>query len=118
MGGAVLAINVKDVDFLKMNKKSDIVDYQIESEWKSIGEEGHPVKNFKVYYPAISEIKPSKGVSSEITQPISLDVKTIEPEALNGILQSITDIAAQHLPDIFRFWREQASVINKTDSKS
>jgi len=107
MGGAVLAINVKDVDFLKMDKVSDLIDDQIKAEWSSIGEEGHSVKNFTVYYPSISEIKLTKGVTPDITQPISLDVSTIEPEALNGILQSITDIAAQHLPDIFRFWRDE-----------
>lgn len=104
--GAVLAINVKDVDFLKMDKASDQIDDTIQKEWKFLNEQGHGIKNFKVYYPATTRIKPTKGVNPNIVKPISLDVKTIEPEALNGILLTISDIAAQYLPDIFRYWRE------------
>lgn len=106
-GGAILAINVKDVDFLKMDKPSDNITDQIKNEWDAIDESAHSINNFKVYYPATTEIKPTKGVTPNVTQPISLDVITIEPEALNGVLQSISDIAAQYLPDIFRFWRDE-----------
>jgi hypothetical protein len=52
-------------------------------------------------------MKPTKGINPSITSPISLDVRTIDPEALCGILRNITDIAAQYLPDIFRSWRDE-----------
>jgi len=103
--GSVLAINVKDVDFLKMYEASDDVTDSIKKEWAVLGKEAHPVKNFRVYYPANIEISPSKGINSEMTTPVTLDVVSIEPEALTGLLQSITDIGAQYLPDIFRYWR-------------
>lgn len=105
--GAVLAINVKDVDFLKMDRPSNDINDQIEKEWKSLDEEPHKLDNFRIYYPATAQIKPTKGINKEITVPVSLDVKTIDPEALNGILRNITDIAAQYLPDIFRYWRDE-----------
>ncbi|AKB44724.1 ATP-binding protein [Methanosarcina vacuolata] len=114
-GGAVLAINVKDVDFLKMDKPSNHLNEDIRKEWKFIGEKERKVDNFKVYYPATTTIKPTRGVTPTITQSISLDVRTIEPEALNGILQSISDIAAQYLPDIFRYWREERYETNEAN---
>jgi hypothetical protein len=117
-GGAVLAINVKDVDFLKMDLPSNNLTNDIKREWKLIGEEAREVDNFKVYYPATTNIKPTKGVTPDITQSISLDVNTIEPESLNGILQSISDIAGQYLPDIFRFWRTERYQKNKSENIS
>jgi len=116
--GAVLAINVKDVDFLKMDRLSNETNEQIEKEWRAIGGVAHKIENFKIYYPATTEIKPTKGVNTTLTSPISLDVKTIEPEALNGILRNITDIAAQYLPDIFRYWREDEASKGKNQSVS
>lgn len=117
-GGAVLAINVKDVDFLKMDKPSNDLSDDIIEEWKLIGEKARKMDNFKVYYPATTSIKSTKGVTPSIVQPISLDVSTIEPEALNGILQSISDIAGQYLPDIFRYWRDEISQKNGTNNIS
>ena len=105
--GAVLAINVKDVDFLKMDRPSNDTNEQIEKEWNSLGEKSHPIENFRIYYPATTQMKPTKGINPSITSPISLDVRTIDPEALCGILRNITDIAAQYLPDIFRSWRDE-----------
>ncbi|WP_214084227.1 ATP-binding protein [Methanoculleus sp.] len=105
--GAVLAINVKDVDFLKMDRPSNDFNEQIEKEWDSLKETAHKIENFRIYYPATTRIKPTKGVNPKLTIPVSLDVKTIEPEALTGILRNITDIAAQYLPDIFRYWRDE-----------
>ncbi|MDD4429052.1 MAG: DUF853 family protein [Paludibacter sp.] len=103
--GAVLAINVKDVDFLRMDRPSNELTEQIEKEWDSLGESAHKMENFRIYYPATTQIKPTKGVNPNLAKPISLDVKTIEPEALAGLLRNITDIAGQYLPDIFRYWR-------------
>lgn len=104
--GAVLAINVKDVDFLRMDKPSNDINEQITKEWKSIQGTPHGVNNFIVYYPATCEMASSKGINQEICKKISLDVKTIDPNALIGILQGISDIGARFLPEIFRYWQE------------
>lgn len=116
--GAVLAINVKDVDFLKMDMPSNDLNDHIEKEWDSLGESAHKIPNFKIYYPSTTKIKPTKGVNHELTSPVSLDVKTIEPEALTGILRNITDIAAQYLPEIFRYWRDVENERGKGQSIS
>jgi hypothetical protein len=107
LGGAVLAINVKEADFLKMDKQSEPNKDSIVKEWKSLGEKEHPISNFVVYYPAGNEISPSKGVNPEITQSVTLNVKEIDPESLIGLLQGITDKAAESLPNVFRFWQER-----------
>src|SRR3989344_3001048 len=106
LGGAVLAINVKEADFLKMNKKSEPKKEAVINEWASLDKKAHPITNFVVYYPAGNEISPSKGVDTEITQSVTLNVKEIDPESLIGLLQGITDKAAESLPNIFRFCQE------------
>jgi len=104
--GAVLAINVKDVDFLKMDKSSVTVNEAVTEEWKSLGERPHGIENVTVYYPANIRIDPGHGVNMNICRRITIDVQQLEPEALSGLLVGITDIAAQHLPNIFRMWQE------------
>lgn len=104
--GAVLAINVKDVDFLKMDQETNTSKYEILKEWHTLGENAHGIENFTVYYPANTTIPKSQGVNHDICDKITLDVKEIEPEALVGLLQGITDKAAQNLPSIFRWWQE------------
>jgi len=104
--GAVLAINVKDVDFLKMDKPSVTGDKKTLKEWKHLGQTAHGMANFIVYYPANTEISPSKGVNPSVCEKITLNVEEIEPEALTGLLHGISDIGAQNLPNIFRYWQE------------
>jgi uncharacterized protein len=106
MGGAVLAINVKDVDFLKMDKKSDPKQESITKEWNTLNEKAHPISNFTVYYPAGTEIHSSKGVNPEICEGITLNVKEIDPDSMTGLIQGLTDLAAENLPNIFRWWQE------------
>jgi len=113
--GAVLAINVKDVDLLKMDKKSKAQDTSIEKEWKVLNTKPHGVDNFIIYYPANVEISPTKGVNKNIAKKITLDVKTINPESLSGLLQNISDIGAMNLPDIFRNWQENMMNQNNKD---
>ena len=107
MDGAVLAINVKERDFLSMDKPSETKSKKIIEEWSSLNEKPHGVKNFTIYYPSTSRINFGKDVSREVSKKITLDVEKIEPESLNGLLQGISDMAAQHLPDIFRYWKEK-----------
>lgn len=111
--GAVLAINVKDVDFLKMDRSSEPTNSKILEEWKTLGEDAHGVDNFMVYYPANSEISESKDVTPEITKRITLSVRYIDPEALVGLLHNISDIGSQNLPNIFRYWKNKYE--NKED---
>lgn len=108
--GAVLAINVKDVDFLRMDQASITVHESIKNEWQSLGIEQHGIENFVVYYPANTNIDPGQGVNINLCKPITLDVTEIDPEALTGLLQGISDIGAQHLPNIFRKWQDDRQV--------
>lgn len=108
--GAVLAVNVKDVDFLRMNRPSDATSTQVEREWDVLGIEAAGIDNFVVYYPAGRDLadyrNPALGLDTDRFQAITLSVDDVEPEALSGLLQGISDTAAQNLPDIFRYWRE------------
>jgi Cdc6-like AAA superfamily ATPase len=113
--GAVLAINVKDVDFLKMDKASKITDYEILKEWETLGQKSHGIDNFTIYYPANTTIESSQGVNSDICKKITLNVRNIEPESLTGLLQGITDKGAQSLPNIFRYWQDMRT--NGDESK-
>lgn len=109
--GAVLAVNVKDVDFLRMDKASYSASPEVEREWDVLGLEAKGVDNFVVYYPAGRDLSdyrnPQLGLDTERFRAITLSVNDIEPEALSGLLQGISDTAAQNLPDIFRYWREE-----------
>jgi hypothetical protein len=107
--GAVLAINVKEADLLKMNMPSETKNVQTKKEWGNLGFEPHGIGNFVIYYPANAEISLTKGVTAT-TQKITLKVDEIDPESLSGLLQGVTDIAAQNLPDIFRYWKEKVMV--------
>lgn len=105
--GAVLAVNVKDIDFLKMDQSSVTIKKTVLAEWESLGKSPHGIGNVTVYYPANIRIDPSQGVNVDICRRITIDVQHLEPEALSGLLVGITDIAAQHLPNIFRWWQEE-----------
>lgn len=112
LNGAVLAINVKDVDLLKMDKPSQTKSDAIKKEWDVLGKEPHEIDNFTVYYPANTTIEQSMGVTKNICVPITLNVKTIDPESLTGLLQGISDLGSQQLPDIFRYWQNDQTQKN------
>ena len=105
--GAVLAINVKDVDILKMDMPSIAKNPQVLKEWSMFNDKAHGIENFIVYYPANTNISPTKGVNQDICQRITLNVREIDPESLTGLLQGISDVGAQNLPNIFRWWQER-----------
>ena len=107
MKGAVLAINVKDTDFLMMDKPSQIKNERIQKEWDAIGEKARGIYNFTVYYPANTSIESYKDVNLDVCKKITLDVNSIEPEALTGLLQNISEVGAQNFPDIFRYWQQR-----------
>ena len=107
LDGAVLAINVKESDFLKMDKASVTKSTSVLSEWNMLDQKAHGIENFSVYFPAGEDIRVSKKINPEVAHPITLDVKEIDPESLIGLLNNISDVAAQSLPNIFRYWQEQ-----------
>jgi Cdc6-like AAA superfamily ATPase len=109
LDGAVLAINVKDVDFLQMDKPSNAVSPEVEKEWACIGENARGVDNFIAYFPANTPRSKIKAIDPDKYRAISLDVKTIDPSALIGIVQGISDAGARFLPDIFRYWQEDVA---------
>ncbi|QEE17186.2 ATP-binding protein [Promethearchaeum syntrophicum] len=104
--GAVLAVNVKETDLIKMYKKSETKDASILKEWDAIGESAHGMFNFQVYYPSNTSYSPDLDIDRTYFKPITLNINEIDPESLKGILNNITDIAAHHLPDIFRHWKD------------
>jgi DNA helicase HerA-like ATPase len=106
--GAVLAINVKDVDFLMMDKPSDVADEKILSEWETLEEKPQGVNNLTMYMPANRRFEHIKNLNTDLCQKITLDVNEIEPQSLVGLLQGITDKASMNLPDIFRSWRRSS----------
>lgn len=113
--GAVLAINVKDVDLLKMDRPSMAQSQDTETEWNTLGKKPHGVENYTIYYPANSPISSNRGVTSEVCKGITLDVTKIDPEALTGLLQNISDVGAMNFPNIFRYWQEEQR--RKNESK-
>ena len=108
MKGAVLAINVKDVDFLMMDSPSVTEDREVWLEWRTLGETGRGVENLTMYIPANRNIAQIEKINHRLCKSITLDVGAIQPEALMGLLQGISERGALSLPGIFRYWRETA----------
>lgn len=104
--GAVLAVNVKDIDLLTMDRKSESGgNRQIEKEWQELGKTPSGVGSAIIYYPANTSLQSTRGINHSLTKKITLNVQAIDPDSLTGLLQNISDIGAQNLPDIFRYWR-------------
>ncbi len=104
MKGAVLAVNVKGDDLLKMYFPSETDNEEIKKEWRDLETSAHGMRNFVIYYPPTTKLP--AGVNEEYGKRITLNVNDVNPNALNGLLQNISDVAAQSLPNIFRYWRE------------
>ena len=109
LDGSVLAINVKDVDFLRMDKSSSTKNIDCLDEWNELNLDPHGIDNFTIYYPANTRIEQFKGISYDSCKKITLDIHKLDPESLVGLLQGISDAASQNLPNIFRYWKERVS---------
>jgi len=108
--GAVLAINVKGIDLLTMDQPTIIKNVklktQTQEEWDTLGLSiGEPTE-YSIYVPASGQ-RHKEGVSREKVSPITLRTRDLEPNSLLGVLQNITDRAAEALPSIFRYWLER-----------
>ena len=101
--GAVLAVNVKEKDFLEMHRESTKVDNDIRKEWEILGENAHGVTNNIVYYPSTAQRRTDTDAEME---PIKIDITTIDPDALAGLISHLSPRALDILPNIFRWWRE------------
>lgn len=114
MNGAVLAINVKDVDFLMMDKPSITKNQEVIKEWEYLNIQPKGIDNFIVYFPANISYETAPGINQAKCRSITMNVKEIDPEALTGLIRGISDVGAQNLPNIFRYWQEN-SKINKEE---
>ena len=108
--GAVIAINVKGIDLLTMDQATTItkgvLKRQTEEEWKILGLSRKDEGEFSIYVPA-SKQKHKEGVNRDKVSLITLRTRDLEPNSLLGVLQNVTDRAAEALPNIFRFWKEK-----------
>ncbi|MEM2143937.1 MAG: ATP-binding protein [Candidatus Jordarchaeaceae archaeon] len=108
--GAVLAINVKAIDLLTMDQPTTIKNEKLEKqtceEWATLGFSTPDIGDFRIYVPAGTQ-KHKEGVTREKVTSITLRTRDLEPNSLLGVLQNITDRAAEALPNIFRYWTER-----------
>ncbi len=115
-GGSVLAINVKDEDLLTMDKPSRSKDQETVKEWSNLEMESRGVETFQIYYPGNQITKYSKAVDVDRCSPVTLNAKNIDPETLTGLIQNISDIGADQLPAIFRYWQKKVMKKDDTDT--
>lgn len=115
--GCVLAINVKDVDFLKMDFPTITNSEEVKKEWNAIGAVEGGVSNFEILYSAHEKLEDlvSQGISGHLCRPITLSASKIKPESLLGIVENLTELATQALPNIFRYWQEKRAGQSYTD---
>jgi len=108
--GAVLAINVKAIDLLTMDQSTTIekesLKEQTQEEWDTLGFSTSEPGEFSIYIPA-SQQQHKEGVTRQRVRLITLRTADLEPNSLLGVLQNITDRAAEALPNIFRYWKER-----------
>ena len=109
--GCVLAINVKDVDFLNMDKATVTDNSEAIREWEALNTEASGVQNYEILYSAHERLDSltSQGVTEDFCKPITLNASKIDPESLLGIVENLTELASQALPDIFRYWQKNNS---------
>ena len=108
--GCVLAINVKDVDFLTMDLPTLTNSEEVRKEWNALGVNEGGVNNFEILYSAHEKLDDlvKQGVSKHLCRPITLSASKIKPESLLGIVENLTELATQALPNIFRYWQEKS----------
>ena len=106
--GCVLAINVKDVDFLNMDKQTETTNNEAKREWSALEFAPAGIQNYEILYSAHENLNniTSQGVTKEICKPITLNASKIDAESLLGIVEGLTELASQSLPDIYRYWQK------------
>lgn len=105
--GAVLAVNVKEEDMLTLDKASKTRNPETLKEWSNLSLEPHGVDTFRVYYPGNRYPNYSEHVDAKKCEKITLMTEHLDPESLAGLIQNISDIGADQLPAIFRYWKQR-----------
>jgi len=107
--GTVLAVNVKGEDLLRMDQPSSetVIDQNILQEWNTLKIKPEGVSTFKIYYPGNAISTYSKTVNREKCEKITLKTENINPEALTGLVQNLSEQAIDYLPGIFRYWQKE-----------
>lgn len=108
--GCVLAINVKDVDFLQMDKPTVTGNKEAKREWDALNDGPNGVQNYEILYSAHENLNNliTQGVNKSLCTPITLNASKIDPESLLGIVENLTELATQALPDIYRYWQRNS----------
>lgn len=108
--GCVLAINVKDTDFLKMDQESNTISQEVLNEWNNLNMVPHGVNNYEIIYSSHKNKEDylNNGVTGEFLKAVTLKAKKIKPDSLLGIIENLTELASQVLPDIFRYWQDNS----------
>ncbi len=108
--GCVLAINVKDTDFLKMDIGSISTSQEVLNEWGSLNLRSQGVNNYEIIYSSHKNKSEyiNNGVTSDFLKAVTLKAKKIKPDSLLGIIENLTELAAQVIPDIFRYWQDNS----------
>jgi len=114
MGGCVLAINVKEEDLLTMDKPSKTKNPKVLKEWSDLKFTPRGLDTFRVYYPCNQNTNYSTDVDLKKCEKITLVTKHIDPETLTGLIQNLSDLGADHLPQIFRYWKQEVMENNST----
>lgn len=107
--GCVLAINVKDIDFLQMNLPTNVTSEEISQEWHQLGMEPEGCQNYEIYYNGSTSVEHIVNMGLDdrnILTPITLSATNINPTSLLGIIQNLTNLGVEILPDIFRYWQK------------
>ncbi len=91
-----------------MDKPTETNNSEVKREWNSIGFTAGGVQNYEILYSAHENLNniTSQGVAKEFCKPITLNASKIDPEALLGIVEGLTELASQSLPDIYRYWQK------------
>ena len=115
--GAVFAINVKSNDLLTLDQPTKISNKELlektKIEWETLQSKKTVDGDFSIYLP-YQRSKYKEGVSNDKIINITLRTRDLEPNSLLGVLQNVTDRAAEALPNIFRYWKEIHREENKT----
>lgn len=105
--GAVLAVNVKEEDLLKMDKPSSTNSDEALMEWKTLGLTPEGVRSYRIYYPGHSIPNYSNKVDRKKCVKITLKTENLNPESLSGLIQNLSVQGSEHLPAIFRYWQKK-----------
>lgn len=107
--GCVLAINVKDIDFLQMDRPTTHVNDEISKEWETLNMTPEGCLNYEIFYNGFNPLESiiNMGIDNrQILTPITLSASKINPQALLGIIQNLTNLGIEILPDVYRYWQK------------